>query len=938
MDALLIAVLAGAALLIAYFTYGRWVAGRVFRLREDAATPATSLCDDQDYCPTPKTIVFGHHFTSIAGTGPIVGPAIAVMWGWLPAILWVIFGSIFIGAVHDLGALVVSLRNKGRSVGDIAGDLLGPRVRIIFLGVLILALWIVLAIFGLVIAAVLRQYPGAIFPVLVQIPLAILIGLTVHRKGRSIVLPSLIALGLMYASVVWGDWGPLHTFNTFLAAQPTWLWVSGLLAYAYVASVMPVWVLLQPRDYINALQLITALALLVVGLVVAATLGGDPGEFAKAEQTASIRAPSASEGSRASINNAIVAGASFSDAPAGAPSAGSFRDPGATEGSQPSPSTGTDAGLRATDPAAQRAGGAPDPSPQPPPSGRGSEERPELRIVAPMVNWQPEGAPPLMPVLFITIACGAVSGFHCLVGSGTTSKQLSKETDARAVGYGSMLTEAFLATLVILACTAGIGLGITKAFDSDGRGMAVHDTAGPIAFQEYHATVPAGDELEYKIYGMRFWPGEPEVPSDEPADGASMAFTPEDIGAPRGFGIHGQTFLLEYERAGRQEWTYPFPTPVTQREPLENGEILIDPAAGTYTLRGEPAYLKQYESWGAAGSLGAKVGAFVDGSANFVRSLGISAGVAVALMGVLVASFAGTTMDTACRLQRYVIQELARTFLPRPPSPSCHRCGYDLRGHLPSPSGRGVGGEGVPSEPSPLGRGQGEEDSAGAHESDDADEHDDAHAQSPSPYPSPKGRGESESIQCPECGAVNRWHLETRSHPDERDPATVGWDAVERHASAMNPAKWLATKHGATVFAVVTAALLAAIPAPGQSWTFANAGQGGLILWPLFGATNQLLGGLAFLVLGAWLIATKRPWWFMSAPAVFMLVVPAWALVWQGFIGNEANPSWLSRENWLLVAIAAITVALEAWLVLEVTLRARLANKGAVAIDPLRVR
>jgi len=207
MDALLLTLAAGTVFVIAYFTYGRWLSRKVFRLNKDAVTPARELCDDKDFCPTSRAVVFGHHFTSIAGTGPIVGPAIAVMWGWLPAILWVVIGSVFMGAVHDFASLVVSLRNKGRSVGDIAGDLLGPRVRLIFLVILVVALWVVLAIFGLVVAAVLKQYPGAITPVLVQIPLAVVIGMTVHRKGGRILVPSVIALLVMYASVVFGDWG-----------------------------------------------------------------------------------------------------------------------------------------------------------------------------------------------------------------------------------------------------------------------------------------------------------------------------------------------------------------------------------------------------------------------------------------------------------------------------------------------------------------------------------------------------------------------------------------------------------------------------------------------------------------------------------------------------------------------------------------------------------
>ncbi|MEM8834597.1 MAG: carbon starvation protein A [Planctomycetota bacterium] len=607
MTVLLLVFVAAGLLVVAYLTYGRWLATRVFQLDRHATCPSESERDDRDFVPTAKSVVFGHHFTSIAGTGPIVGPAIAVMWGWLPALLWVVFGSILVGAVHDLGSLVVSLRNKGRSIGDIAGDILGPRARLLFLCILIVGLWIVLAVFGLVIAAVLRQSPAAITPVLVQVPLALAIGALIHRKGRSIVLPSIIALATMYLSVIFGDAGPLHAFNQTLASMPMWAWTALLLAYAYVASVLPVWTLLQPRDYINALQLLTCLALLVAGLIAAGLLGG--------------HAPSTV-----------------------------MTEPG---------------------------------------------ERTPLAFVAPMINWQPIGAPPLLPMLFITVACGACSGFHCLVGSGTTSKQLTRETDARAVGYGAMLTEGFLATLVIAACAAGIGLGVAS-----GAGDAV--TTGIDAFNE------------------------------------------------------------------------------------------------------------RYQSWSAAGSLGAKVSAFVDGSANFLAALGIPLALGATLIAVMVASFAATTMDTACRLQRYVVQELARTFVP-----------------------------------------------------------------------------------------------------------------TERRASRFNPARLLATTHGATLFAVITAALLASVPASGQPWSLDNAGAGGLILWPLFGATNQLLAGFAFVVIVAWLSVTKRPTWFAIPAAALMLVVPACAMFWQAFIGNDANPSWLDARKWLLVIIACITLALEAWLLIEAGVRAK---------------
>ncbi len=604
MGTLLIAIGALVGYLIAYHTYGRWIARKIFKLNPDAVVPSVELNDDCDYVPTKKAIVFGHHFTSIAGTGPIVGPAIAVMWGWLPALLWVFFGSIFIGAVHDLGALVVSLRSRGQTVGDIAGRVLNMRVRLMFLLVLFMALTIVLAIFGLVIASVFRAYPAAIFPCLVQIPIAVVIGVYLHRRGVSLLLPSIIALGLMYATVIYGNVGALGELNAWMASWPTIVWVGVLLVYSYIASVLPVWTLLQPRDYINSLQLLTALGLIVIGLIVAAIFGG-----------------------------AVVDG-----------------------------------------------------------------ERPPLEIAAPMVQWRPTGAPLLIPFLFITIACGAISGFHCLVSSGTTSKQLKCETDAQLVGYGSMLTEGFLATLVILACVAGLGLGIG--------------------------------------------------------------------------------------------------------------------GAGETTILGEAAFTARYGDWNAAGALSAKVAAFVDGSANFLKSMGIAPEIAVALMGVLVASFAGTTLDTACRLQRYVVQELASTFARKDSLP----------------------------------------------------------------------RGEGDQAQA---------------------------------RAIANPLLWLRNKHGATIFAIVLAGLLAALPGPGKTWSMETAGTGGLILWPLFGATNQLLGGLAFLVIAFYLWRRKTPVWFLVIPMLLMLVMPAWAMYWQLMIGPEGAPPWIEGGSPVLIFIAASTLALEVWMLIE---------------------
>ena len=645
---LLIALGAMAGYLIAYHTYGRWLARQIFRLDRTATVPSIELRDDRDYVPTDRSVLFGHHFTSIAGTGPIVGPAIAVMWGWLPALLWVLLGSVLVGAVHDFGALVVSMRSRGQTVGDVAGRVLNRRVRLLFLLILFMALTIVLAIFGLVIAAVFRQYPAAIFPCVVQIPIAIAIGLWLHRKGARLLLPSLIALATMYLTLVFGNAGLLGEVNQTMSQWSTITWVLLLLIYSYVASVLPVWMLLQPRDYINSLQLITALGLVVVGLGVAGVAGGAP----------------------------------------------------------------------------LSAGG----------------ERVPLEIVAPAIRANPEGAPAVIPFLFITIACGACSGFHCLVSSGTSSKQIRCESDAQFVGYGSMLTEGFLATIVILSCVAGLGLGATR---------------------------------------------------------------------------------------------------------VGSAELLTGP----------DAYLARYETWASASGLGAKVGAFVDGSANFLQAIAIPPPVAVAIMGVLVASFAGTTLDTACRLQRYVIQELASTF----------RGGPAFAAWRP--------------EPAPE---RGEETGARV-----------------------KG---------------NSWH----------------------------PLGWLENKHGATIFAVILALVIASLPAPatpvsfaqavrgelpsaflegqadlpaaataggisGGGWWLQNyAGQGGLILWPLFGATNQLLAGLAFLVIVFFLWRRGVPVWFIVPPMLFMLAVPAWAML-------AELPRWINADqpNWVAIVVGVATLLLEAWMLVE---------------------
>ena len=187
---ILVAVGAFAGYIVAYHTYGRWLSRRVFNLDSDASVPSCALRDDVDFVPTRKEVIFGHHFTSIAGTGPIVGPAIAVFWGWLPALLWVVLGSILIGAVHDFGALIVSMRNRGQTVGEIAGRMIAPRARVLFLLILFFALTIVLAIFGLVIAGIFKLYPESVLSVWIAMPTAVAVGFMVYRRGVGLLVPN----------------------------------------------------------------------------------------------------------------------------------------------------------------------------------------------------------------------------------------------------------------------------------------------------------------------------------------------------------------------------------------------------------------------------------------------------------------------------------------------------------------------------------------------------------------------------------------------------------------------------------------------------------------------------------------------------------------------------------------------------------------------------
>lgn len=359
MNSFLLAALALLGYILAYQTYGKFLARRIFKLSDKNPMPSHELEDGIDYVPTKKHIIFGHHFTTIAGLGPIVGPAIGIIWGWLPAFIWVFFGSILMGAVHDFTTLVISARNKGKTMGELTGDIISPSTRYAFQFIMQFLLFIVISVFSMIVGLLFELYPEAVFPVWMQIPIAVWLGIQI-RKGKNDLVYSIIAVILMYITVVIGVWLPIEMPPLFGSSVTTWVII--LLVYVFFASTIPVQKLLQPRDYINSHQLMVAMGLLFVGLAVAHPV---------------ITAPA--------INPAATA-------------------------------PGSD-------------------------------------------------IPGLAPLLFITIACGAISGFHSLASSGTTVKQIDKETDTLFVGYGGMLWESLLAVLVLMAIAGGLGMDNPEAYN-----------------------------------------------------------------------------------------------------------------------------------------------------------------------------------------------------------------------------------------------------------------------------------------------------------------------------------------------------------------------------------------------------------------------------------------------------------------------------------------
>ena len=266
MNSLILVIIAIVGYLLAYRLYGRYLGRKILQLSSSRVMPSHEFQDGIDFVPTKPHIIFGHHFTTIAGLGPIVGPAIGIIWGWLPAFLWVFLGSIFMGAVHDFTTLVVSARNRGKSIGELTGNLISPSTKFALQFIMQLLLFIVLAVFAMIVASLFVLYPESVIPVWAQIPVAVWLGWQI-RKGKNDLLYSILALLMLYAFVILGVKYPLSLpWDQEISVV---VWCLALFIYVFFASTIPVQKLLQPRDYINSHQLLVAMAFLILGVIIA---------------------------------------------------------------------------------------------------------------------------------------------------------------------------------------------------------------------------------------------------------------------------------------------------------------------------------------------------------------------------------------------------------------------------------------------------------------------------------------------------------------------------------------------------------------------------------------------------------------------------------------------------------------------------------------------
>jgi len=443
------AAIAAAGALALYFLgyrfYSKFLAEKVFGLRENVVTPAHRFRDGVDYVPTNPWILFGHHFASIAGLAPMLGPAVAVIWGWFPAMVWVLFGAIFVGCVHDFSAMVVSLRARGLSIGKVAEGIIGKRAKSLFHVIIFFLVALAMGVFTFVIAFLFTpapaeasaaaravRFPQAVVPSFGMMIIASVMGFLAYRHEVSWkILAPLGFLGTLLLTYVSQNESLLAALT--FSNPAIWnidLWMYILLGYAFLAAVLPVWTLLQPRDFLNSFLLYLGLGGMYLGFFILSP------KF---------------------VNDAII--------------------------------------------------------PNPP------------------------NAPGIFPFVFIVIACGAASGFHSLVSSGTTAKQLHKETHARPIGYGGMIGESLLGLMAVLATTSGIN---------------------------------------------------------------------------------------------------------------------------------SAAWSKYYGDWKSVQGLGAKVGLFIQGSATFLESLGLSRSLAETFISLIVVSFALTSLDSATRLLRYNLEEISESIRFKP--------------------------------------------------------------------------------------------------------------------------------------------------------------------------------------------------------------------------------------------------------------------------------
>ena len=358
MNAALFLIIGIAVLVVGYIFYGGWLAKK-WGIDNSRVTPAHEFEDGQDYCPAKGPVLMGHHFSSIAGAGPINGPIQAAVFGWVPVMLWVLIGGIFFGGVHDFGALFASIRHKGQSIGEVIGDAIGPKAKKLFIIFSYLTLILVVAAFASIVANTFKATyteTGAInyeasaanastaIISIMFILMAILFGFFVYRRNAPLGIATIIGvIGIAVCMYIGLNWHPIYlSYNV-------WMIIVGL--YIGVASVTPVWILLQPRDYLSSFLLYGMIILAIVGII----------------------------GAHPTVDMPAFTG---------------FYD-----------------------------------------------------------NLKPSGTSLgyMFPALFVTIACGAVSGFHSLVGSGTTAKQLDQEKDAKPIAYGGMLIECALALISVCA-------------------------------------------------------------------------------------------------------------------------------------------------------------------------------------------------------------------------------------------------------------------------------------------------------------------------------------------------------------------------------------------------------------------------------------------------------------------------------------------------------